>query len=484
MRFSFLCVLFLSACSQLPYSKNKVIDEKNQQRAVEIQASIHVLLENLPAALVPYRDGEINEGLEMLQLNKVKMQSLVDECLELAACDRLELIKMQADFSSVYNSALQLLHQIIADLQTESEEIDEPGSIPFTGEALIDADQEASSFLLNGTDVHEMIELNSLVKASIDDWLTWMRPKLMRSHEYYQFLRPKIAPIYEEAGLPEALLFAMIATESGGKVHSHSRAGAAGLLQFMRYTGRKYGLKAKGTFDMRLDPVAATRANVAYLQDRLKTLDNSLEKALAAYNGGENRMKRLHKKFAGKSFWDSRIFYAFPKETRDYVPRVLAAAWLFLKAEDYNLQFPVYDNRTTQLELKQSISLSELTICLGQDDNIDGWFRTLRNLNPAQKPAERFKAGDTIELPLHLESVYQNSCMDGQLLETASQLFDANYPGESLMEPYIVRKGDTVGRIAANYRCVSTRELAVINKIKSPRYLIRVGQMLQVPKCK
>ena len=65
--------------------------------------------------------------------------------------------------------------------------------------------------LLRGNDLREMISLNGPVKAALDDWLTWNRPMLMSSYEYYQYLRDKIAPIYEEAGLPEALLFAMIA---------------------------------------------------------------------------------------------------------------------------------------------------------------------------------------------------------------------------------------------------------------------------------
>ena len=124
--------------------------------------------------------------------------------------------------------------------------------------------------LLRGNDLREMIRLNGPVKAALDDWLTWNRPMFMRSYEYYQYLRDKIAPIYEEAGLPEALLFAMIATETGGRVHSYSHAGAAGLLQFIRSTGRRYGLREVDGFDMRLDPEAATRANVAYLNDQFE----------------------------------------------------------------------------------------------------------------------------------------------------------------------------------------------------------------------
>jgi membrane-bound lytic murein transglycosylase D len=305
---------------------------------------------------------------------------------------------------------------------------------------------------------------------------------LMASYEYYSFLRNQIAPIYEEAGLPEALLFAIIATETGGKVHSYSRAGAVGPLQFVRWTGRRYGLKVEDGFDMRLDPVAATKANVAYLNDQFKVLNNSLEKSLAAYNGGENRMRRLHRRYKGASLWDSRLYYRLPRETREYVPRVLAAAWLFLHPEDYNLQWPVFENETTELIVQEDISLGELTICLGQEGVPNGWFRTLRNLNPRLNPGERVKAGESLEIPASLIPYYESRCLEGELIETAQALHDANYPyGEMIV--YVVQPGDTLGRIAARFGCVTVRELAALNNIQPPRYLIRVGQRLRIPNC-
>ena len=113
---------------------------------------------------------------------------------------------------------------------------------------------------LGATGLGDLIPLNAEVRAALNDWLTWNRPQLMQTYEQYQFLRPYIVPVYEEAGLPEALLFAIMAKESGGKVHAYSRAGAVGPLQFMSNTARRYGLYSQNGFDMRLDPVAATRA--------------------------------------------------------------------------------------------------------------------------------------------------------------------------------------------------------------------------------
>jgi membrane-bound lytic murein transglycosylase D len=357
----------------------------------------------------------------------------------------------------------------------------EPGTSPFAS-TLPEIDKTVS--LLRGTDLRELINLNGPVSAAIDDWLTWLRPMLMDSYVNYMYLRKQIAPIYEEAGLPEALLFAMIATETGGKVHSYSRAGAAGLLQFMSYTGRKYGLRVVDDFDMRLDPVAATRANVAYLNDLFADLNDSLEKAIAAYNGGDGRLRRLNKRFNGASIWDSRFYYSLPRETREYVPRVLAAAWLFLHPEDYNLQWPELDLDTIELVLRQEIAIGELTICLGQEQNPDGWFRTIRNLNPELDPGERMKAGQKISFPAMLVPLYEERCLEGEILDRARHLHDENYPEEPEMIVYQVRRGDTLGKIASRFRCVSVGELAAINNIRAPRYVIRTGQRLKIPQCR
>jgi membrane-bound lytic murein transglycosylase D len=165
------------------------------------------------------------------------------------------------------------------------------------------------------------------------------------------------------------------------------------------------------------------------------------------------------------------------------VPRILAAAWLYLHPDDYNLEFPEIDTTTTGLVLREEIALGELTVCLGQDDNPFGWFRTLRNLNPRYDPGERIPAGTEIEVPAVLVDSYEERCLDGDLLAKARELHEANYPEEPEMILYTVRRGDTLGRIAARQRCVSLGELAALNRIRPPRYVIRVGQQLKIPAC-
>jgi membrane-bound lytic murein transglycosylase D len=276
----------------------------------------------------------------------------------------------------------------------------------------------------------------------------------------------------------------MLAKETGAKVHAYSRAGAVGPLQFMRHTARRYGIRPVPGFDNRLDPVIATRANVKYVLDQLATFDNDLELTLAAYNGGETRARKLHRKLPDADFWDPRLYYAMPSETRDYVPQILAAALLFMNPERYGVEFPPYDSGTTPIVLAEEISIGELTICLGQQGNSRGWFRTLRNLNPRLKPAVRSRAGETIVIPLQLVEPYAERCVGGSDLgRLARRLHDADFPEQADVVRYTVRRGDTLARIAGRHGCKAVRDLAAINGIEAPGYVIHVGQKLSVPTC-
>lgn len=372
-----------------------------------------------------------------------------------------------------------------AELDVAADGTHEGGEVVVSGggvEAVMPEVDRAAS-LLRGTDFRSIIEMNGPVKVAIEDWLTWMRPMLLDSWENYQLLRTKVAPVYEEAGLPEALLFAMIATETGGKTHATSRAGASGLLQFMRYTGRRYGLVMDDGFDLRFDPESATRANVAYLNEQFAVLNDELPKVLAAYNGGENRLRGLHRRYPKTDLWDSRVFYALPRETREYVPRILAAAWLFLHPEEYGIEFPQYAQGTTHLVLEDAISITELAVCLGQTGTRNGWFRALRNLNPRLKPGEPVDAGERIEVPVGLVDAYGAHCVDHARLALARDLHDVELPKPPPHVVHVVRRGETLGKIANRYRCASITNIARANNIRAPRYVIRAGQRLKIPTC-
>jgi membrane-bound lytic murein transglycosylase D len=491
-------VLMLALAITLPGCSSKnhkpqidpTIASRSESATVEL-TNYHDLYVELEAARLEYEDGvelvEVGDeitGEELIASATNRILGGAEACAHSSGCEVGRFFDTFERLLASQTIALKKQASRIESLETtikvEEEVGREPGTSPFVA-SMPEIGETVS--LLRGTDLREVIELNGPVKAALDDWLTWLRPMLMSSYENYQFMREEIAPIYEEAGLPEALLFAMLAAETGGKVHSYSRAGAAGPLQFMRRTGRLYGLTTVDGFDMRLDPAAATRANVAYLNDRFEELNGSLDKALAAYNGGEARMRGLQRRLKDASFWDSELYYSLPRETREYVPRILAAAWLFLHPEDYNLEFPVYDVAKADLVIQHEIAIDELAICLGQEQNPAGWFRTLRNLNPRLEPGERIEAGASLRVPSTLLAVYEENCLAGEIIERARELHDANYPDEPELVIYTVRRGDTLGRIASRHRCTSVQEIAAMNSVRPPRYVIHVGQRLKIPPC-
>ena len=336
--------------------------------------------------------------------------------------------------------------------------------------------------LLNGRDLRDIIALNGPVKAALTEWLTWMRPQLVDAWENYQDMRHLMWPEYRKAGLPEALLFGILAKESGGKVHAVSRAGASGPLQFMPATGLRYGLGRVDGFDTRFDARLATRANVRYLNDRFADFNHNLELALAAYNGGEGRVGRLHARTPAKGFWDPAVYWSLPPETREYVPMVLAAAWLFLHPEDYGLEFPELDTRTGSVVLARETSLNALAICIGNGGRRDGWFRALRNLNPRHMPDTRLPAGTELAIPTAAADAYQAHCIDSPLAQVAAELTSAREPRAPKAQTYVVRKGDSLHAIAQRNRC-TVNALAVGNGIRAPKYLIRPGQKLSLAGC-
>ena len=481
-----VATLVLSACAATP--------QKPPQAAAPAvdEAAVNALYAEVQAAsalgedgLRRYRDGDLDGASAALAGAREQLTAIAGRCIATPGCE-IERVLLAQD-ALLDRQAQQLLEREIA--QAESVDVQaEAGVAPDVAAAAPEAVRGAS--LLKGRDLRTMVTLNEPTRAALEEWLTWMRPQLLEAHENYQYLRYLMYPAYEKAGMPEALLFAILAKESGGKVHAISRAGASGPLQFMYYTGTRYGLGRVDGFDTRFDPALAARANVAYLNDQLRVFNDNLELALGAYNGGEGRMQRLSPQ-GKRAFWDPQVLDRLPPETREYVPMVLAAAWLFLHPEEYNLRFPVVDARPSSIDLATTLSLNELAICMGQDGNDRGWFRTLRNLNPRHDPNVRLPAGTKLSVPQTAADAYARHCVSGPMLAVSQQLHDARAPalppGYSMAgggaRTHVERRGETLGAIARRYGC-SLQPLAAVNRIRPPRYAIRAGQKLAVPACR
>ncbi|MGB3391975.1 MAG: transglycosylase SLT domain-containing protein [Stenotrophomonas sp.] len=441
------------------------------------------------------------------------MEDVIDACIEQKGCQvgsllssYKRLLKQQADASD-------------GDLDEAGDSLEaDPDHV---GPLVADVPEAARAAALLNDHRHafdDMVEYNPAIQAGIRRWLTDMRPALLTSYENYQNLRAVMWPEWEKRGLPEALLFGIMAKESNGRVHASSRAGAAGLMQFMPATGRRFGLGPDGTgFDTRFDPRSAAEASAAYMNERMGQLNRNIELALAAYNGGEGRAQRVFNQSAGQGFWTDSVYSQFPGETKDYVPMVIAAAWIFLHPQQYGVEFPKVSAQPATIRLAKSTTIYELTICLGSAGTRDGYMRVLRNLNPRYEADGWIPAGTTLNATTRIAGLYNRHCVSGPRADLARALITADLNAaikrpdaaqngnvavgdvqamqsaatavpprpapRSATRTHKVVKGDTLGRIATRFQC-QLPALARANGLRAPAYAIRPGQVLKLEGCR
>ena len=178
-------------------------------------------------------------------------------------------------------------------------------------------------------------DLPNLDHERVDYWVARfdtvpeMRKKFAGFLERAAIWAPPILERLEARGMPLDLVF-LAMVESGFNPDATSHASAAGIWQFIAPTGTRYGLAIDRAVDERRDPIRATEAALDYLQD-LHDRFGSWYLAAASYNTGENRVGRIMREESGSEFATGeadyyRIWDRLPRETRDYVPLMIAAA--------------------------------------------------------------------------------------------------------------------------------------------------------------
>ena len=151
-------------------------------------------------------------------------------------------------------------------------------------------------------------------KQSFSRWLS-------RSSRYI----PMMKEILKREGMPEDLVYvAMI--ESGFQMHARSWANAVGPWQFVSETGRRYDLRIDQWIDERKDPVKATTAAALYLKELYGMFKGDWYLATAGYNAGENKILRAISMYNTSDFWELTRGTYLKRETKEYVPKLLAAA--------------------------------------------------------------------------------------------------------------------------------------------------------------
>jgi len=326
-----------------------------------------------------------------------------------------------------------------------------------------------------------------------------------------------IARVLKEEGVPQDLIYVAQA-ESAFQPLALSRAGARGIWQFVQWRGNEYGLKRTWWVDDRLDPEKATRAAAQHLRD-LYGLYGDWYLAIAAYNCGPGNVQKGIERTGYADFWELYKRNVLPRETRNYVPIILALTLIAKEAAHYGIAVdPDEPLATDMVKPGRAIDLRLVA------ETIDVDVETLRALNPsllrmatpddpefelhlpkgtaetfsreiADIPADkwvswrrhRVETGDTLTLIARKYRVTAQAIADANGLERGAQL----EPGDKLIIPaarpteetksklvrYRVRRGDTLGGIADQFS-VTTEQVRKWNALKSNK--VSRGMILRI----
>ena len=180
------------------------------------------------------------------------------------------------------------------------------------------------------------------VNPAVEHWLTYFtgrgRSYFAKYLERGRYFIPTISKVLKAHNMPQDLVYlAMI--ESGFNNSAKSRARAVGPWQFIRQTGARYGLTIDYWLDERRDTRKSTLAAIAYLKELYQEF-GSWELSAAGYNAGENKVRRAIAKYRTHDFWDIARNKFFKRETRDYVPKIIAAAIITKNPEQFGFVNP------------------------------------------------------------------------------------------------------------------------------------------------
>ena len=275
---------------------------------------------------------------------------------------------------------------------------------------------------------------------------------------------PMIQGVFRAEGLPLDLAFVPL-VESAFKPNALSRAKAKGVWQFMTGTALENGLRRDWYIDERSDPEKATVAAAKYLHTLSKMFDGDWHLALASYNGGPGRLQRAMKKAGLDDFWSLAAKpKLLPRETREYVPMILAAMVIARNPSQYGFDFePETGPEIDTVTLARPVDLRR--VAEWTDTSIDH----IQALNPELR---RWTT------PVK-DKKYQLKVPAGTAAIVEAKLSDTPAADLASLKYYTVKRGETLLTIARKLR-VSKADLAEANYLRATAG-VAAGQKLMVP---
>ena len=326
---------------------------------------------------------------------------------------------------------------------------------------------------------------NAMVRSCIDRYTVKNRSQVSYMLGISEFYMPMIETEIDRLGLPHELRYLPV-IESAMNPKAVSRMGAKGLWQFMFPTAKQYGLKSNNYIDERFDPLKATRAALTYLKD-LYDMFGNWELAIAAYNCGPGNVNKAIKRSGGKTdFW--KIYSWLPKETRGYLPALIAANYVMTFYEDHGI-CPMEPNipvDTDTIHVNRNLHFKQIAEVCNAD------IEEIRALNPQYIKDIIPGENETYVLRLtnsmiasfveNEDSVYKhNAEVHFPQASVEKILTDAkkNDDGTGNLIRHKIKNGETLGSIAIKYH-VKVSQIMKWNNMRNTN--IRAGKYLKIYK--
>jgi membrane-bound lytic murein transglycosylase D len=449
--------------SPLPQEKATQQHEEDPPAPAQIQPDDPV------ADLLTRAEKEYQAGLENFQAGKTEearqnfdhaVNALLESNLDIRSDDRLE-----KEFDRIVEGVNKLDiagsgQDSEAQQKSEPAPIDETNGLTPAADPNVKAKAQAELKAIHS-------DLPLMMTDQVAGYISYFSNRgrvvferaLIRSGRYHDM----IVSTLKEEGVPQELIY-LAQAESGFHPTAVSRAGARGIWQFMGSRGLGYGLQHNLYIDDRQDPEKSTRAAAHHLKD-LYNQFGDWYLAMAAYNSGPGTVQAAVKRTGYADFWELYRRNVLPKETRNYVPIILAVTIMAKNPAQYGLSSLALDRPAAYdtVTIDYPVDLHLVADCVGATAD------QLQDLNPRLLRLTTPREGKfELHLPAGTKDDYESSIAS---IPTSDRLW---------WRYHVVRSGETLASLAHSYR-TTAKSIAEVNHLDGADSELEADAKLVIP---